>query len=349
MEKSSFKRNCRQKERHAIYKDCVFQLLESDFKVEGWLSQQEEYDNTVLGARNKSLHPVRQWKLDHVQADPDRVKLTNRFTISESGAIGITCKESPSLSVMYPDTDKPPVILSNDMIFRSAIFVKLRGKEQLAAAHMEDGCLHLWDIESKRYMKVFDPKLPKDQCFKGIKTCKIDENTIGYGEAVDSLDDSRSVFILKTDTTKEWTLCGTVKLMTPYEIHDICHKETLHSTPCLLLCVPSTQHILVVEMENGETRWEVGKEQIGEKFEPWSICTDQNDCVYIADWGQKNIHLLSATDRTLIKSFDVRSNHGINNIVAVRFHDQHLYVEWRIHSVKEQTCAITKLKQIKEM
>ena len=176
--------------------------------------------------------------------------------------------------------------MSNDTIYCSATFVELRGKEYLAAACWEDGCLHLWDIESKAYRHVFDPKLPKEKHFKRMNICKIDENTIGYGETQSSLDESRSVFIVKTDTEKDWTLSETLKLFTPDEIWDMCHTEMVDGRPCLLLCIPEGNRIMAVEMIGCRTRWEVGKEQMGEKFNPWSICTDQNDCAYVADFGQ---------------------------------------------------------------
>ena len=108
----------------------------------------------------------------------------------------------------------------------------------------------------------------------------------------------------------------------------MCYVE-VEGTPCLLLCVPWAHHVMAVEMVGGKTRWEVGKEQMGEKFRPWSICTDENNTAYVADFGQDKIHLLSATDGTLIKLFDCR-NYDIYNIFCVRFHDQHLYVEHKI-------------------
>ena len=126
-----------------------------------------------------SLQYVKQWTLNHIQADLERVKVTNRFSKSESGVIGISCEESPSLSVMYKDTERL-VILSNDKTYRSATFIKINGTEYLAAASDEDGCLYLWNIESRTPRNVFDPKLPRDKLYKYMNICKIDESTIGY-------------------------------------------------------------------------------------------------------------------------------------------------------------------------
>ena len=129
-------RNYRQREIYIL--SYIFQKPESDFKVEGWLSQQEEFHTTGLEGINTSLQFVKEWTLDHVQADSKYVKMTNRFAVSESGAVRISCEESPSLSVMYPDTHRPLVILSNHKTF-----MKISGKEYLAVAGDEDGCLYL--------------------------------------------------------------------------------------------------------------------------------------------------------------------------------------------------------------
>ena len=121
--------------------------------------------------------------LDHVQIREDnKLYATNRFSVSESGAIGISCIENPSLSVMYPNTDKAPVILSDKTEYHSATFVKISGKEYLAAACKEDRCLYQWDMESKTCKKVFDPNLSSEQRFKDMIIFMIDYNTIGYGK-----------------------------------------------------------------------------------------------------------------------------------------------------------------------
>ena len=146
----------------------------------GWLSQQPDVKS---GDGDQSVKLVETWNIDHVDIQKDRFYPANRCSISESGAVGISCYEKPSLSVMYPNTDKPPVILSNTTIYCSATFINVSDKEYLAAACWNDGCLYLWDFETKISKKVFDPKLPEDQNDKGMNIFRINENTIGYGEA----------------------------------------------------------------------------------------------------------------------------------------------------------------------
>ena len=292
---------------------------------------------------------VKTWTLDHVNADPEVVLAGNRFTIPESGAIGISCQERPSLSVMYLGTNQAPVILSDHTNYRSATFLKISGKEYLAAACDEDGCLYLWDIETQTSKRAFDPELPKDEPYKYMNIFKIKDTTIGYGEVFQSSDESQKVFILKTDTN-ELTLYSTLRLFTPHDIWDMCYTEMDGGTACLLLCIPRAHRIMAVEMIGGQTRWEVGKEQMGKTLKPWSICTDQAGCAYVADYDQKKIHLLSASDGTVIKQFDCR-NYGIYNVFTVRFHDQHLWVEYKIHekAIDKRKYTITKFKPFQEM
>ena len=306
-----------------------------------WLSEQHDVKS---GDGDESLKLVETWNLDHVQMREDNTLfVSNRFSISESGAIGISCDEKPSLSVMYPGTDKPTV-LSVDKIYHSATFLKTRGKEYLATACDEDGCLYLWDIESETSKKVFDPKLPSEQTYKRMNIFRINDSTIGYGEVHASPDGSRRVFILKTDK-EQLTLSSTLRLFTPGNIYDICYTE-MDGTPCLLLCVPWTHRVMAVEMVGDKTRWEAGKEQMGEEFDPWSICTDHNDCAYFADFGQDKIHVLSASDGSVLKQFDGK-NIGIIHIFTVRFHDEHLYVE-HYQAGSNPKYTISKLKESEE-
>ena len=225
--------------------------------------------------------------------------------------------------MMYPGTDKSPTVLSNKSVYQSATFMKISGKEYLAAGCEDDSCLYLWDIKSKTFRKVFDPKRINQQRLRGMNIFKINESTVGYGEVNASSDGSRRVFILKTDT-QEMTVSSTLRLFTPSIILDMCYTEVDGGSPCLLLCIWTG--IMAVEMIGGKTRWEAGKEQMGKKFNPWSICTDKDNTVYVADFDQNMIHLLSAEDGSVITSINA-GYYGMWNLVTVRFRDQHLYVE----------------------
>ena len=296
--------------------------MQTDGKVDHWLTRQHDPSS---GDLDQPLKLVATWDLIHVDVEEDRLHLMNSFSISESGAIGISCFEKPSLSVVYPNKDKATGILSRSKVYSSATFVKILGKEYLASACDEDGCLYLWDIESKTSKKVFDPKLPRKQRYKYMNIFRINNNTVGYGEVYALSDGSRRVFILNTDK-REATLSSNLRLFIPDVIWDMCYMEVEGGIPCLLLCMPYSQYIMAVEMIGGKTRWEAGKEQMGERFEPWCICTDDDNTIYVADFKQQMIHLLSAVDGSVITSIDTR-HYGIGNLVAIRIHDQHLYVE----------------------
>ena len=79
----------------------------------------------------------------------------------------------------------------------------------------------------------------------------------------------------------------------------------------------------------------------GKVFYPSSICTDENDCAYVADFGQNKIHVLSTTDGAVIKRFNVKY-YDLFDLFAVRFHDQHLFVE---HKIPGSKYAISKFKE----
>ena len=258
----------------------------------------------------------------------DNLYCSNRFSVSEAGVIGVSCVEKPSLSVIYPDANKSTVVLSNKKLYHSVTFMKVSGKEFLAAAGNEDGCLYLWDIQAKTARKAFDPKLPRKQRYKDMIICKINENTIGYGEVRASPDGSRRVFLLKTDSTEEWSLTGTLRFFTPHDIWDMCYLSLPSGTaPYLLFCMPYDHSVMAVEVIGGRTRWEVGEQEMGEEFFPWSICTDDNHTIYVTDYGHNATHLLSAEDASVITSVYFH-HYGIANPFTMRIHDQNLYVQY---------------------
>ena len=316
--------------------------MESELKVEGWLAEQLGSGIIYPECEDKSLQLVTTWTLDHIQPDTKYVKAENRITVSESGAIGISCDETPSLSVIYPDTDKPPVVLSDKKVYRSATFLNVSGKEYLAAACIDDGCLYLWDVESKTSKKIFDPMLSIGY-FKEMTIFKIDDSAIGYGEVYATPYGYKRIFILRTDTEVPMQT-SEVRFLTARSIWDMCYMRMEEGTHCLLLCIPRDHSVKAVEIASGKCRWEAGEEHMGEEFEPWTVCTNKNDTVYVADFKQRMIHLLSATDGAVIKRFDCR-NYDIKNLITVRYHDQHLYVG---HKIPKSKYAISKFKEIED-
>ena len=280
------------------------------------------------GDNNQAIKLVETYNVAYEETtSAEKMHAVEIFAVSESGAMGITSAEYPSLSVRYPNSDKPPVVPSKDKLYHSAVFVKISNKEYLAAACSKDGCLYLWDIESKMSKKVFDPELGKVH-FKYMNVFNINDNTVGYGDTSASSAGSKRVFILQT-SIDDWTLTETLEVCTQNNIWDVCQAKMQDGTACLLLCIPYGNRIMAVEMVGGRTRWEVGKEQMGEKFNPWSICTDEannKQTIYVADHDQNLIHLLSAEDGSAIRSIDLR-HYGIAHPFTVRVHKEYLYVE----------------------
>ena len=192
--------------------------------------------------------------------------------------------------------------------------------------------------------EVFDPCLSQDRRFKYMNVFKINDNTIGYGETSPSLGGSRKVFILKP-RIRDWALTETLEVCTPNNIWDVCYAKMEDGTPCLLLCVPYGHRIMAVEMVGGKARWQVGKQQMGEKFNPWSICIDganDNRTIYVADHDQNLVHLILAEDGSAITSIDLR-HYGIAHPFTVSVHDEYLYVEHYKNSSDKN--IISKLKK----
>ena len=150
--------------------------------------------------------------------------------------------------------------------------------------------------------------------------------------------------IFKTDK-EEWTLSGTLRLFVENNIWAMCHTKLADGTSCLLLCLPWAQRVTTVEMIGGRTRWNVGKEQMGEKFKLWSICTDDDNrsiIIYVADFAQRMIQILSVADGTVINRFNHEIFHTYS-LFTVRFYNQHLYVE---HKNAKSSYSISKFKTI---
>ena len=114
-----------------------------------WLEQQPD-PNTEPETGDSSTMSLHQTiKVNHiVKSAGDRSSsLYTGFTVSESsGSIGIASADArPSLSVIYPGADRPPVILSRDNRYISPFFVKISDQEYLAAASEDQ--IHIWNLE----------------------------------------------------------------------------------------------------------------------------------------------------------------------------------------------------------
>ena len=55
-------------------------------------------------------------------------------------------------------------------------------------------------------------------------------------------------------------------------------------------------------MIGGKTRWQCGKQQMGQMFKPWSICTDEEGAVFVIDVDRFQFHTLSSDDGSVLVS-----------------------------------------------
>ena len=311
------------------------QILPSDHKVKEWLEKQDE--SSTPSNQDGVLKLLETWPLDHVQIDKNEISLNNRFAISESGAIVISCEEQPHLSLIYPGTKKPPLILTTES-HRFATFIKSADREFLVTLGSDDENLHLWDISKGTSTKKFDPKMHEGK-FKGYpKIFVIDDKTMGY--AAEPSNKRFRVFFINMGEDRLETWSGSILIPTNMSgsRRDICFIKMRDGTPCLLLCSNHDRCVQAVQMIGGKIRWETGVQQMGKHCQLWSIYTDEINTVYVTDsfWGI--IHILSGEDGTFIRSINL-GPYGIYNPLCVRVHDKYLYM---MHGVYNKRYEIAK-------
>ena len=108
----------------------------------------------------------------------------------------------------------------------------------------------------------------------------------------------------------------------------------------MLLACPNDGNVQAVEIVGGRIRWKVGKQQIGEGFYPLSICTDENNTVYVADSAKCRVHILSGEDGSVIRSINLKP-YGIYPS-CVRVYEEHIYIGHKYESNKYQIKKFTK-------
>ena len=299
-----------------------------------WLKQQPDPSTEPETADNYELNLLEMIKLNHMMSGDTILSLYVKFSISQlSGCIGITSRQlRPTLSVMYPGTDKLPLILSRDDLYISALFVTISGQEYLAAASTKG--IHLWNLANSTSSFVYKFKEQKDW-----NLCVIDERTIACVAEQSSSDGFGKVYILNTDSEK-FSLSGMIQVKIPKRITDTCYVKTADGTPCLLLRFPWDQYVQCVEMVGGRVRWQVDTQQMGESFLPWSICTDGNT-VFVVHPLLPVLHLLSVEDGSVLTSINL-SPFDFRHPGCVRLRGDHLFVAY---TNKEGTYCISKFNK----
>ena len=132
----------------------VLQILQiRRIKVMEWLEHEPDPSPDREAADTSALNLLDTTGANHIKGLNS--SLYTEFAVSQlSGSIAITSMTGDhSLSVMYPGTDKPPLILSRDGHYTSAMFVIISGKEYLAATATDN--IHLWNL---RFQQSLHPE-----------------------------------------------------------------------------------------------------------------------------------------------------------------------------------------------
>ena len=284
-----------------------------------WLEQHPDRTSQPEMGDTSTLNLLEILNAKHIVIDIDSlvISVSTIFAVSQqSGSIAITSKlAKPSLSVMYPGTDKPPLILSKDDKDTSALFITIADQEYLASTS-RDG-IRLWNLANNTSKVVY--KFEES----GLRyLCVIDDRTVACVADEPSSDGFIHIHILKTDA-EMWTLSSTHFIKATDSVSDIAFVKTTNGNSCFLLCSLSNSLTQCVEMVGGRVRWQVDKHAV---FSPWSMCTD-GSTVFVVNPIVNRLHLLSVDDGSVLKSIDLRT-HGIRfaGCVLAQVQGEHLYI-----------------------
>ena len=282
-----------------------------------WLEEQSDASSQPEMVDTSALTLLETMKVKHVTPEGITGSLDTNFTVSAlSGSIGIASRlEKPTLSVMYPGSEKGPLILSREDGYTSALFITISDQEYLAAAARDS--IHMWNLEQNTHSVAY--KLEESDNWY---LCAIGEKTVACATDTPSSDGFHKIYILNADTEK-FSLSGKIRLKAEGKITDMCHVKTTDGTACLLLS-PSFNHVIqCVEMLGAKMRWQVDSQQVGESFLPWGICTDGNT-VFITD-PLHRLHLVSVEDGSVLAPIHLYP-FGIRYPGYVRLQGDHLYI-----------------------
>ena len=299
----------------ATFHLCCFELqaLSGRSKDAHWLDSQvqphEGLDDDDNDCNDHDLKIVDTWNISEV----------DHFSVSKSGTLGVAC--FPYLRVILPGTTKVSQVLESNLekSFFST-FVNIANKEHLAVAYSSN--IRLWDFKRDEIKNVYEHDTVEKNAF--TKICVIDDRTVAFATLDYSQDISHRIYILNINATI-WSLGSVLMVQGRSIIRDLCCIKALDGSPLLALCRPEDQLVQAVELVGGRTRWESGKELMGEKCLPYGVSVDKQNMVFVADSSQHKIHLLSADDGLIYMSINVR-RYGINRPVNVRVLGQYIYV-----------------------
>ena len=262
------------------------------------------------------------------------------FSVSELGSIGISFnKTNPDeniLLVLDPSSPTRPVILSSGAkrIYENPVFVKVAGGEYLAVPCFTDSSIHLWNTVQRTSKVVYQHGQ------KEMRLCAVDDATVAYGECHPT-NGAHNVYLLNT-STEQWSLRATLKLRTGLEfIFDMTHIQLTDGASYLVLCSAKNGTVVAIEMLSGNVRWRCGVKQRGARFAPISVCADRERLVYVCDFGQSAIYMLSPEDGAVISTVLTAQHHGIASPCCLRTPGDYLYIT-HLNNDEEEKWQISK-------
>ena len=263
-----------------------------------WLKQQPDTSSQPEMGDTSALNLLEMLQVKYIAGESPEIDLLTTFNVSQlSGSFGINSLQAkPALSIVYPDTNRPPLILSRDDLYTSAIFITIADKEYLASAS-RDG-IRLWNLANNTSKVVY-----KCEESRVWLLCVIDERTVAWVAESQSSDGLIHIHILNTDA-EMWTLSSNHFMKANHKVADISFMKTTDGTPSFLLSFVFGGLIQCVEMVGGRVRWHVDTRQMGQTFCPWSICTD-GSTVFVADIIPNQLHLLSVEDGSVLRSISL--------------------------------------------
>ena len=284
-----------------------------------WLKHQPDPGMEPQTADTNEMNLLEMMKLKHVVLSETLDSFYMKFSISQfSGSIGIASESAkPTLSIIYPGTNKHPLVLSRVDRFKSALLIaKAEQTEYLLAASRDK--IYLLNLVDNISSVVYNFKDGGDW-----QLCAIDERTVACVAEQSSSDGFTKVYILNRDSEK-FSLSGMLQVKTSKRITDICFVKTSDGTPCLLLSFRLNSVVQCVEMVGGRVLWQVDTQKMGRSFVPFSICTD-GSTVFVANAVRNVLYLLSIEDGSINITINLRP-FGVHFPVCVRVQGEHLYI-----------------------
>ena len=280
-----------------------------------WLKQQPDLGTGSEMGDTSALALLETIKV-YVQLNETYGAYYTTFSVSDlTGSVAIVSpKDKPTLSVIY--RDNPPLTLSRDAQYTSALFLTLSDQEYLVTASRYGICQ--WNLTKNTTSVVYKFKEQDDWCL-----CLIDERTVACANKHASSGGFIQIYIFKIDT-EMWALSSSHWAKASRPASDICFVKTRDGSPCLLLSFPHNNLIQCLEMVGGKVKWQVNEQQMGHSFRPLNICTD-GSTVFVANAVPAVLHLLSGEDGSVLTSISLRS-FGICLPGCVLSQGGHLYI-----------------------